>query len=326
MKILVIPDIHQTEHYKKPLKELYDSVDKVIFLGDYFDFHDPEGVVDTSKAIENFNDICKLAKDNPDKVDALIGNHDDEYITDDMTNTYQYHNETLIGKAILSNLDVLKVAVMYDDWLFSHAGVSDVFLYLNGLATNNNGKFIPIEGYVEELNKKLHRDGADFLVYSRFDISHYGDDKTQTPTWIRPNSLLSNCAHNKQVVGHTAVGSGRKKPAFFEYRGNKVIFLDTDTKDQYFVFDTEKEPDFQDVEKKGKEIVHIVNIKVQKLSENSYMYKIVIDAEDEPCLYHSCLSAAGLDSIEVAEYIDAALEELAEIYDLRGEIPSYKIE
>ena len=73
MKTLVIPDIHQTEYYKKPVQKYFNEVDKIVFLGDYFDFHcHPSKVVPTEKAIENFEEICDLAYKFPNKVDICV--------------------------------------------------------------------------------------------------------------------------------------------------------------------------------------------------------------------------------------------------------------
>ena len=326
MKILVIPDIHQTEHYKDFLKEYFDNVGRVVFLGDYFDYHDDAGVVSTEKAVMNFQEIANLARLNPDKVDILIGNHDNEYVSDDMTNTYQYRFEALIGKVLRENLDVLKVAVKIDNYVFSHAGISDVFLYMNGFADKRNGKVVPFENSIDLLNEKFHKEGADFLCFSPFDMSGYGDDKTSSPTWIRPNSLLQHAAYPLQVVGHTAIGENGSRHAYFEYRGNKVIFTDTNLKNIPLIIDTKKQYDFYDVEKKGKQICHIVKIKVEKTANSEiYSYKIVTDLEEEPVLYRSMLEATGLEKTEISEYIDSALEELAEVCDLCGEIPAYEI-
>lgn len=243
MKILVVPDIHQTEYYKKFIKDFYDTVDKIVFLGDYFDTHTPKdpNVVPTEKAIENFEEIVYMAKTD-DKVDALGGNHDFEYITDDRTNTYQYVYCKKIERVLRKNIDLLKVAVEYDDYVFSHAGISINFLSRFGMVEENDGILTPKKDTIEQLNRKLIKEGGDFLSFSPFDRSGYGESTTSSPIWIRPRSLLADAAFKKQVVGHTAVGEN--KTVFLERKHNKVIFTDTDEKNIPFVLDTKKEYSF----------------------------------------------------------------------------------
>ena len=73
MKILIIPDVHGRTFWHKA-KEMIDSVDKVVFLGDYLDPYPSEGIT-TEQAIEEFKDIIQFKKDNMDKVILLLGNH-----------------------------------------------------------------------------------------------------------------------------------------------------------------------------------------------------------------------------------------------------------
>jgi len=76
MKILAIGDIHGRDFWKSPVKRYLKKVDKVVFLGDYFDPYEDEGVDYTFKGtMDNFNEIVQLKRDNPDKVILLLGNH-----------------------------------------------------------------------------------------------------------------------------------------------------------------------------------------------------------------------------------------------------------
>ena len=59
MKILVLPDIHGREFWKGACEDI-DSFDKVIFLGDYFDPYDFEGI-SVATAIENFQEILDVS-------------------------------------------------------------------------------------------------------------------------------------------------------------------------------------------------------------------------------------------------------------------------
>ena len=72
--ILVCGDIHGRRFWKKPCENIEDY-DKVIFLGDYLDPYDFEGIT-VIDAIKNFEEIIEFKKNNVDKVILLLGNHD----------------------------------------------------------------------------------------------------------------------------------------------------------------------------------------------------------------------------------------------------------
>ena len=79
-KVLVLPDVHGREFWKKPCENI-DDFDKVVFLGDYLDPYDFDGIT-VKMAIENFKQIIDFAKKNTDKVVLLLGNHDMPYFSD----------------------------------------------------------------------------------------------------------------------------------------------------------------------------------------------------------------------------------------------------
>ena len=127
MKILVLPDIHGREFWKGACEDI-DSFDKVIFLGDYFDPYDFEGI-SVATAIENFQEILDLKRYNIDKVLLLLGNHDLPYMFDEYYNlsnyhcrhSEEYHDE--IGSLLRSNAHLFTLSCVVDDILFTHAGV-----------------------------------------------------------------------------------------------------------------------------------------------------------------------------------------------------------
>ena len=92
-KILVVPDVHGRNVWEKAASKLvFGEVDQIIFVGDYFDSFN----IDGKSQIENFKDIIKFKKDNPDTVTLLTGNHDLQYITDTACSGYQAGNHYTI--------------------------------------------------------------------------------------------------------------------------------------------------------------------------------------------------------------------------------------
>ena len=96
-KILIVPDVHGRKFWHKA-KEMIDSVDKVVFLGDYLDPY-PFEHISRLDAIKEFEEIIKFKNDNPDKVVLLLGNHDCAYCFDfGSASRYDYENEFEIQK------------------------------------------------------------------------------------------------------------------------------------------------------------------------------------------------------------------------------------
>jgi hypothetical protein len=199
MKTVVIGDIHGRSIWK--LIVHMENPDRVIFIGDYFDSFDIKG----EEQLNNFLDIIEYKKSSGKEVIMLIGNHDHHYfpeIGDTGTSGYQPMFSYQINPVLDANREHLQMAYQMDEFLFSHAGVSSVFM--DQTFGVNGWK---VETIADDLNEMFkYRPG----VFSFNGLDPYGDDTYQTPIWIRPRSLMKA---NKstlrtrfiQVVGHTQV-------------------------------------------------------------------------------------------------------------------------
>lgn len=131
-KILVLPDIHGRRFWKKPCENI-ENYDKVIFLGDYLDPYDFEGIT-VIDAIKNFEEIIEFKKNNVDKVILLLGNHDMPYFSSDYYFFSHYHcrhsekHHKTIATLFEQNRDFFKIAHVENDVLFTHAGVESGWL------------------------------------------------------------------------------------------------------------------------------------------------------------------------------------------------------
>ena len=256
MKILVIPDVHGCNAWEDNVKNNIDNVDKVVFLGDYFDsFNEHER---GRAALDNFNNIVELKKNNKDKVDLLLGNHDvDNYLAGTKCSGYQESMFFQYNEALLKNLDLFDIGVTHDGWTFSHAGYSSSWIANMQLYIKTNYPILAELLYdndelnpVSFSNRLLHSKDYKLLVYNSIDISGYGDCRFQTPLWIRPEALDDNMFYEKQVVGHTE--SLMKGPRFYtakqnwygedpKWNYNRLIVLDNPGHNDFFILDTEKD-------------------------------------------------------------------------------------
>jgi predicted phosphodiesterase len=213
MKIAAIGDIHGRDVWKHLN---VDDFDKVIFIGDYFDSF----TIDGRTQIINFKNILKLKTTYPDKVVLLLGNHDFHYLPsiNEHYSGYQAYLNFDIGELLKDNISLFNIIHIEEQFLFSHAGVSSLWLKEIGLT-------------LEEINAYFSHNPKAFGFSASHYRNNYGDEICQGPLWIRPNSLrksfLPGYVH---VVGHT-----HQPNVTIE---KDIILIDTlDHSKQYLVID-----------------------------------------------------------------------------------------
>jgi hypothetical protein len=209
MKIVAIGDVHGRSLWKLIVNQEQDA-DRFIFIGDYFDSFDIKG----EEQLNNFLDIIEFKKTTDKEVIMLIGNHDYHYfpeIGDTGTSGYQRIFKHQIEPTIDANRGHLQMAYQFDEYLFSHAGVSSKFM--DSVFGSDGWK---VETIVEQINELFKYKPLTFGFGEAVSIKKmsyldpYGDNEEQSPIWIRPRSLM---AANKdtlrkqviQVIGHTQV-------------------------------------------------------------------------------------------------------------------------
>lgn len=196
-KILVIGDTHGRDDWKKVVVNENAEFDKFIFLGDYFDSR--EGIQEHDQWW-NFEDILEFKEKRPDNVVLLFGNHDYHYLpsTNDRYSLFDSRLNQRIGNKLVHLIQnrTLQLIDREDHYLFSHAGVSEVFLKRNRLTLDN-------------LNDKVRMDPGLLNFGNNMGTSSYGDDQTQSPIWIRPESLMASKVEGyTHVIGHTQTKNG----------------------------------------------------------------------------------------------------------------------
>jgi len=225
MKTIILGDTHGRSNWKLAIYQ-EEPIDRVIFIGDYFDSFDISGV----EQIDNFKNIIQYKNNNPQvEVVMLIGNHDYHYFPEigyNGTSGYQLGIAPSITQVIEENRHHLQMAYGFGDYLFTHAGVSPVFMD-GRFGANNWSK----DTIVVDINE-LFRYKPKAFEFSGLDP--YGDSTTQTPIWIRPRALMQvNKKHEKglkndyiQIVGHTHMKridlEGSDK-----FTGGRYYFIDT---------------------------------------------------------------------------------------------------
>lgn len=188
MKLAVIGDIHGRDSWKK-----VKDWDELVFIGDYFDSFNVPAI----DQIHNFGEILELKRSSKKPVTLLIGNHDAHYLGCSKCSGFQYDKKDAITKTLLDALEDLQMSYYQGNVLFTHAGVGETWLKLRGY----DGLLEPKE--ISEFTNNLWLKNKEGFSFRGQDP--YGDDITQTPLWIRPDSLVKDTKNMEfiQVVGHT---------------------------------------------------------------------------------------------------------------------------
>lgn len=239
-KILVVPDVHGRTFWKKPVGRLLESVDRVVFLGDYLDpyeQHRPE------ELYANLMEIIELKREYPEKVVLLKGNHDEHYASRlfrdiaggsrmDEMNWQKYH------EVFSKNKDLFKIAhlEMVNDvpYVFSHAGLT--VYWLNKVNANLWGMVdselsVADQAVIDRINAlESAEEGMEMLGVIGSSRNWYGGEKTGGVLWadINEHSLpeaqqVYGLNHVFQVFGHSRL-DGRVHDMI---RGENLAMIDS---------------------------------------------------------------------------------------------------
>ncbi|HOV34890.1 MAG TPA: metallophosphoesterase [Candidatus Dojkabacteria bacterium] len=195
MKILQIADLHGKDVWKK-IVERHPDADKIVFTGDYWDSFD----ISFERQKWNFQDVIEFKQKEGDRVVLLTGNHDFHYFRECLAvgekySGFQTAKAHLITLEIEPHRGILQMAFSHENFLFTHAGVTQTFINNVGLVDSAN--------IAKDLNDLFAAKPLSF-VFEGYDS--YGDDVTQGPLWVRPRSLEADMLPSWiHIVGHTRV-------------------------------------------------------------------------------------------------------------------------
>jgi predicted phosphodiesterase len=232
MKTVIIGDTHGRSTWKEIVAQ--EQADRVIFIGDYFDSFDIDPVVQQY----NFKEIIEFKEKDECEVILLIGNHDFHYYPGGETYSGYRAGAAPINRQLLKdNEHHLQMCYQLDNILFTHAGIGHNWL------THQN-KYEPgvDPGTIADFVNAIWKHQPNRFMFCGID--QYGNTKTQTPIWIRPQALL---AGNKdtflkeeyiQVVGHTQV---KKIDIEGKATGGRYYFIDIlDDLSQFLIYEDGK--------------------------------------------------------------------------------------
>jgi len=218
MKILVIPDLHASTHWKKAIP-LVDQYDKVVVLGDEFDTWENKW----PSQMNNAKALIKFKQQYPDKVCLCWSNHATSYYLDERCSGHQSIYAIDIKEFYDTHKDLFDVCFIFDKYLFVHAGVS--YKWMRAATIKK----------VEEINQ-LFKERPNFFRW--VGPNGYGDNYGEGPLWIRPGALIRTAVKGyTQVVGHTENKDHPKE--YVTDTHEKIIVIDTNQHDKLTEIDTE---------------------------------------------------------------------------------------
>jgi hypothetical protein len=145
----------------------------------------------------------------PERVVLLYGNHDHHYLPciPERYSGYQYLRAYDIGTAVQDAVKhgLLQMCVTYENFILTHAGITDSWFsqtFAKSLSSCS------MESISQCLNDLLLYRPREFNFSPGMYNDPYGDEPSQSPIWVRPNSLRKNViTDRRQIVGHTEVES-----------------------------------------------------------------------------------------------------------------------
>jgi len=228
VKNIIIGDTHGRSVWKDIVAQ--EKPDRVIFIGDYFDSFDIDPVVQQY----NFKEIIEFKKKGECEVILLVGNHDFHYYPGGETYSGYRAGAAPINRQLLQeNEHHLQMCYQLDNILFTHAGIGH-----NWLTHQNKYELGVDPGTIADFINAIWKHQPNRFMFCGID--QYGNTKTQTPIWIRPQALMAGNRDTFlktdyiQVVGHTQV---EKIDIKGKSTGGRYYFIDTlDTSSQFLIY------------------------------------------------------------------------------------------
>lgn len=136
-ELLIIPDVHGRDFWRKAIEKEGNEVEKIIFLGDYLDPYYFD-VIKQDKMMEGFRDILQLKREEPEKVILLEGNHDahyhflDEWRHNGRGSRFDPDHAEEYHELFNENEDLFQASFQWQGrYLFTHAGLTKEWVKQN---------------------------------------------------------------------------------------------------------------------------------------------------------------------------------------------------
>lgn len=209
MRILAIGDIHGKDVWKQAIDKV--EADCFVFIGDYVNAK--QWIGDTG-ATENLKQIIDFKRRNTSRVHLLIGNHDLLFLRE--VSAFRKLFFPVMYKVYRENADCFRVAFQYDNFLFSHAGLTNAWNDRHRDVINNAG-----QRAADALNSVYESDRSAILFEKG--RSRGGAFAEGSPIFAdKMETERDPLSGYTQIVGHTKVPA----PVSKSVNNGTVIYID----------------------------------------------------------------------------------------------------
>lgn len=230
-KTIFVGDIHTKHGIIERIENLINidkEIEKVVFVGDYVDDWSTDAEYNEIMLEIMFN----LKKKYSDKVVLLLGNHELSYMGYPCSGHKKPDEKT--SKLLFDNIDLIDVIYKTEDFICSHAGLTE--LWLNDLKDKYNISCIEgLDKMVDRINQMFHnKDGSIMRSLSCASYSSGGYSYIASCLWSRPDDHRFSPINLgvDQIVGHTPTSVELK------YRAKNVIVEGKEIDDKIIYIDT----------------------------------------------------------------------------------------
>lgn len=188
------------------------DIDKIIFLWDYVDSFD----ISDELIIKNLQDIIIYKKDNMEKVELLLGNHDIQYMFPwNQCSGYRKSYSSDLRALFMRNIDLFKIAHQEQNHIFSHAWFNSEWL-----TKHKQILWQPYPQWITETINNIFNTQDRNILFECWPW-RWGKHKSSWPLWSDKTETIKHIPHKDimQIVWHTPVKT-------IEYHKN-IIYTDT---------------------------------------------------------------------------------------------------
>lgn len=215
MKHLIIGDLHGKDIWNRIDMHSYD---KLIFVGDYVDHWTlPDRFI-----YENLRKIIDLKRENFEKVELLLGNHDVQYLhyPHYLCSGFRPSMQRSLSFLFKENRDLFKVAYQRRNFIISHAGITNKW-YRDFKELRLVQQIEDEQDTVADLINKIENTAHRWILHQAG--SSRGGEGPGGITWADRKELIADMLDGyHQIVGHSAI----PKPEFVQEAGKSAAFID----------------------------------------------------------------------------------------------------
>jgi len=217
LKILSCGDLHGITYWKLIDINKYDYI---VFVGDYCDSF----IYKDSDILENLFDLIELKKKYHNKIILLLGNHDIQYMFPSEgfeCSGYRPSMAATLKQVFFDNKKLFQMAFQINNYIWTHAGISNVWYNYNKNEIDLFSKKFDCENYADIFNKMMLSKHNNIL--HQVGVKRGGYYPSGGITWAdRSETYINPLKGYHQIVGHTPISMITK----FGNENSSITYID----------------------------------------------------------------------------------------------------